>query len=167
MSKNPAAIGVILDAKQENVLLVRRHDIPVWVLPGGGIELEETPEEAVLREITEETGYKAKIRRKIGKYTPQNKLSELTHVFACFLVGGSPKLSQETKDIRFFSLEGLPYPMAPPHIQWIEDTLENQETIIERPIHGTSYFTLCKSFALHPLITLRFLLTKMGIHVNR
>jgi 8-oxo-dGTP diphosphatase len=49
--------AVILDANQ--VLLVRRGQEPMkgeWSIPGGGLELGETLEAAVCREVIEETG---------------------------------------------------------------------------------------------------------------
>lgn len=54
--------GVIL--KDEYVLMVKQYvergDI-VWNFPGGGIEHNETPEQAMVREVEEETGYFTKI----------------------------------------------------------------------------------------------------------
>jgi 8-oxo-dGTP diphosphatase len=32
-----------------------------WLLPGGGVEFDESPEEGVLREVTEETGYTVEV----------------------------------------------------------------------------------------------------------
>jgi len=55
-----AARAIILTPQQE-VLLMRMAfpwlDDHLWILPGGGIESGESPEEAVIREVFEETGF--------------------------------------------------------------------------------------------------------------
>ena len=62
----PATASVII--KNNKVLLVKRKYDPKkgqWCLPGGFIELNETPENACLRELKEETGLSGKIDKLI------------------------------------------------------------------------------------------------------
>jgi 8-oxo-dGTP diphosphatase len=60
-----AAYGLIID-DSGRVLLARQSDadrrLGPWILPGGGVEHGEHPEEAALREVEEETGLQAQIR---------------------------------------------------------------------------------------------------------
>lgn len=48
--------GVVLDSRQRVLLLKNERD--AWELPGGRIEIGESPEDCVAREITEETQWK-------------------------------------------------------------------------------------------------------------
>ena len=50
------ATALIFKDKRSQVLMIKRRDVPLWVLPGGSIDANESPEEAVVREVLEETG---------------------------------------------------------------------------------------------------------------
>ncbi len=62
-----AAYAVIVD-EQQRVLLARWNEGPTprWTMPGGGVELHESPEEASIREVREETGYEATLGPLLG-----------------------------------------------------------------------------------------------------
>jgi 8-oxo-dGTP diphosphatase len=62
----PPARAVIID--KGHILLCQRLDIPInfYFLPGGHIEDAESAHEAVIREVKEESGAEAKIKRFLG-----------------------------------------------------------------------------------------------------
>ena len=61
--ERPCAYAVIHDASGQVAVLRTRKG---YFLPGGGIHLGETPEEAMVREVLEETGYESIILGSIG-----------------------------------------------------------------------------------------------------
>ncbi|MBW3561652.1 MAG: NUDIX hydrolase [Actinobacteria bacterium] len=67
-----SAGGVVVDDRDDGrrwVLLIARRNAAgqaQWTLPKGGIEEGETPEQAAVREVREETGYTADIHEELG-----------------------------------------------------------------------------------------------------
>jgi 8-oxo-dGTP diphosphatase len=164
--KFQSVIGILFSKDLKKVLLIKRRDVPVWVLPGGGIEKDESIEEAVIREVLEETGFSVRIQKKVGEYTPINKLSRFTHLFQCEILRGDPTIGSETKQIKFFSIDKLPYRLPPPYGEWIADALENKKDLIKKKLTSVNYKTLTINALKHPILVLRFLLTKIGLTIN-
>ncbi len=157
--------GVIFSHDRKEVLLIKRRDVPVWVLPGGGMELKESPEEGVIREVLEETGLSVKIKRKVGEYLPLNKLAYFTHLYECEIIKGSLQTGEETREIQFFSLENLPKYLPPPYLEWIEEAFL-EKAFIKRPLYSVNYKNFFKFLCLHPILVGRFLLQRMGRPFN-
>jgi 8-oxo-dGTP diphosphatase len=68
----PAACVVLIDDRHR-LLLVKRRVAPkpgMWCLPGGFVECGETPEQAALRELHEETGLTGRVNTLIGDRPP-------------------------------------------------------------------------------------------------
>lgn len=156
---------LIYNEDQSKILLLKRRDIPVWVMPGGGIDPGETPEKAIVREVQEETGYHVKLNRLIAIYQPTNRMTKKTYFYEGSIVGGSQKINEEAKEIAFFQMNNLPYRFPPPYPEWIEDALTTNATI-EKPIKSVTYLNLFKHAFSHPILVIRFILSRIGIHIN-
>lgn len=118
----------------ETVLLMRRRDNGLWGIPSGHIEPTETVEEAVIREVMEETGIEVTISGLIGIYSdPRSQVitypdGQVRHfITTCFLCrpsGGTlQQTGPETVDAGFFPLSSLPEPLMAMHPRWLADGL--------------------------------------------
>lgn len=158
---------IVFNAKKDQILLVLRRDVDVWVFPGGGIDPGESPENAALREIEEETGIKASITRLVGEYTPVNRLAKHTYVYEARAVEGSPTTSSETREVVFFPLNKLPKNLFQLHRIFLAEALENKIAPIQRELSDVNYFEVFKFFLRHPLTLLRYLFTVLGCPLNK
>lgn len=114
-----AAFAVIFDAC-ERVLLCQRRDLDVWNLPGGALESGELPDEAVVREVKEETGLEVAVERLVGIYGKQDS-DEIVFVFECQILQGIPAVSDEASAIEYFNIRHLPVNTIPKHVERIQD----------------------------------------------
>lgn len=160
---NQAGVAaVVFDDARQKFLLVKRRDVPVWVLPGGGIDPGETPEVAAVREVFEESGVNVRILRKVAEYTASGWLSAETHVFECEVVDGKPAPSDETLAADFFALADYPRPVFQVHRNWVLDTLQDQPDVIRQPVRGLGWFAVTRMIVSHPILVTRFFLSKLG-----
>ena len=63
----PSVTGIIFD-ERDRILLVRQSEGEVWSAPGGSVDPIETPADAVVREVWEETGLYTAPVRLLGVY---------------------------------------------------------------------------------------------------
>jgi ADP-ribose pyrophosphatase YjhB (NUDIX family) len=100
----------------DKVLLVRERSDGKWTLPGGWVDVNDAPSAAVVREIHEESGYRAKAV-KLAALFDKNKSSHghppgIHHIyklfFLCELTGGTATISNETDAVDFFPVHCLP-----------------------------------------------------------
>ncbi len=101
------AAAVIFD-DDKNILLVKStyQRIHPWGLPGGSLEYGEHPEEAVLREVWEETGLNINIEKLllINTWRPDR----VGMYYLCRVTGGEFRPSDEVSEFAYFSLDSLP-----------------------------------------------------------
>jgi 8-oxo-dGTP pyrophosphatase MutT (NUDIX family) len=93
----PSATGIVYD-ERGRILLVRQTASGMWSAPGGAVDPEETPADAVVREVWEETGLHVEPARLLGvyggpalvlTYPNGDRTSYVMTVFECAVRGGA------------------------------------------------------------------------------
>ena len=90
--------------KDNRVLMVRTKNSNSWGVPSGGVEVGETAKETCIREIAEETGYKAKIVKELHtKKTIIKDYKVTTQYFLCEITGGKIQYQDPDDEIEEIS----------------------------------------------------------------
>jgi 8-oxo-dGTP pyrophosphatase MutT (NUDIX family) len=110
--------GVVV--RGDEVLVITPAGRRVTGLPKGGLEAGETPEQAATREVREETGVVATVRRPLGdvRYTYRRngrRVRKTVHFFLCdYVEGSTDDHDHEVDDARWIAIAGarteLTYP---------------------------------------------------------
>ncbi len=99
------------------VLLVREAVDGCWTLPGGWADVNESPAQAIEKEIEQESGFLARAVKLAALWdrARHDHGPSLHHgwkaFFLCELMGGAARGSYETDDVAFFDPDDLP-PMS-------------------------------------------------------
>ena len=105
--------GVVF--RGDEILLVREQTHGKWTLPGGWVDVGESPSEAVVREVREESGYETRATKLLALYD-RDKHRHPPHPWhiwkACFLCeladGVQHDVDHEILEARFFARHELP-----------------------------------------------------------
>ena len=131
---NAASVIIQRDGK---VLLQRRSDNGEWGLIGGLLEINETYEEAALREVREETGLEVRLDSFLGIFHNHNMVwssGDQAHVITAFftasIISGDPRIDEESLELRFFGLEEMPPLFAEDH----RETMKAYRTGVRYPL---------------------------------
>lgn len=104
--------GVIF--QDHKILLVKELFDGCWTLPGGWVDVNESPAPAAEREVWEESGYQVRAVKLLAVYDHQKHghPSYIHHIyklfFLCELLGGTPTQSIETGGAEFFAEDQIP-----------------------------------------------------------
>jgi ADP-ribose pyrophosphatase YjhB (NUDIX family) len=116
LAPKPAACGVVVDA-EGRALLGRRARAPragLWDVLGGFMEPDETPEEAVRRELLEEIGIECTVGRYLGGFVDtygevgDESEATLNLAYECRIGDGEPEAADDVSELRWFAAEELP-----------------------------------------------------------
>jgi mutator protein MutT len=123
-------VGAVV-IRDGRVLLIRRGKEPLrgrWLVPGGTVELGETLEEAVVREIREETALEVaplevltvfdRIDREEGRVLYHYVIVD----YLCEYLSGEPQAGSDAEAVALVALEDLPaYDLPPKALEVVLD----------------------------------------------
>ena len=117
------------------ILLSVRSDLRGWELPGGTPEGDETPEQALVREVREETGFEVAIERRVGDYRRTGFRPHTARVYRCRVAGGALRTSGETRAAEWFRPEALPITLFPWYLEPAADAMASASGPVQREEH--------------------------------
>ena len=114
--------GIVVNSSGQ-VLVIRRRDNGHWQPPGGVLELDETFEQGVIREVAEETGAQVAIERLSGVY--KNVKSGIVAIaFRCRLLTEPTEQTQEAVEVSWINPAAVPGVMTPTFAARVLDAFE-------------------------------------------
>ena len=130
-----AAMCIIYD-KDKGILLEKRTDNGMWCVPGGALELGETLEEALRREVKEETSldiFNPKLFDvKAGVHMVYPNKDEVYYTDVVYEINeykGELKPDSESKELCWIKIDELPNDIMPTQIEYIEKFVDALKTI--------------------------------------
>jgi mutator protein MutT len=116
--------GVVINSNGE-VLTIRRSDNDHWEAPGGVLEIAETFEEGVRREVSEETGVVVQVERLTGVYKHMSR-GIVALVFRCVPVTETPHATAEAREVRWMTRDEVRTAMDPAFAIRVLDAFESK-----------------------------------------
>ena len=113
--------GVVINDSGQ-VLVIRRADNGHWEPPGGILELEESIDAGVKREIYEETGINVEVGPLTGIYKNM-PLGVVALVFRCTSASGSPASNPEASEVQWIDVTEATSLMAPTFAIRVHDAI--------------------------------------------
>jgi ADP-ribose pyrophosphatase YjhB (NUDIX family) len=102
--------------QNDKILLVKEREDGCWTLPGGWVDVGESPSNAIAREVYEESGYQTRVVKLLAVYDrnhprhkhPPHRYHIYKLLFQCELIAGTPTDNFETEEATFFGEQEIP-----------------------------------------------------------
>lgn len=123
--KHSVSVAGIVVRDDGRILSVRRRDNQHWEPPGGVLELHETFDQGVRREVLEETGIEVEVERLTGVYKNMPR-GIIALVFRCSPIGGQPTASDEAISVHWLTIEEIRRRMDPAYVIRVIDAFADR-----------------------------------------
>jgi len=105
----PVVACVILNQKKQLLIIKRRFEPSPdsWALPSGYIEINQTPQEAAIAEMSEETNLLGKKKEFLGHFVGYSPIYHRVIAFGYLMkiLSGDPRAGDDAKDLKFVNLD--------------------------------------------------------------
>ena len=108
--KHPGASAILAFDEKGRIILIRQHRFPrgyILEIPAGTLEKGESPKRCALREIQEETGYKAKRMTHLTTIYPS--VGYNTEAIHCFVASGLTRVKRKLDTDEFITVKKMEF----------------------------------------------------------
>jgi ADP-ribose pyrophosphatase YjhB (NUDIX family) len=123
--RHSVSVAGVVVRDDGRVLVIQRRDNGHWEPPGGVLELAETFDEGVRREVAEETGVQVDVERLTGVYK-NVKRGIVALVFRCRPAAGEATATDESRRVAWFSPDEVRRHMTPAYAIRVLDALDDR-----------------------------------------
>ena len=127
--KHSVSVAAAIIDDEGRFLAIRRADNSAWEPPGGVLELDESIEAGLIREVEEETGLQVEPTLLTGVYKNVRR-GIVALVFRCRVIGGIPRTTPETLDMQWLTREQLNDRMAEAYRVRLTDAVDTDRASV-------------------------------------
>jgi 8-oxo-dGTP diphosphatase len=121
--RHSVSVAGVVVRDDGRVLVIQRRDNGHWEPPGGVLELAETFDEGVRREVAEETGVHVEVEQLTGVYK-NVKQGIVALVFRCHPAAGEATATDESRRVAWFTPDEVRKHMTPAYAIRVLDALD-------------------------------------------
>jgi len=130
----PTVSAILTDEDEKHVLLARRRFEPLegyWQVPGGFLDLRESLEEGLRREISEELAVKIRIEKQLGSHPDiygAERVPIISIYYLTTIAQGEPAAGSDVSEVQWFHRDELPMIIAFESDRWALNTWLEQSS---------------------------------------